>query len=169
MCGLILASERLLIVLFDRSFTAEHGIITVRQPGYRGGLPERFGLWFPVYQRFRYWRDAGKFDQILERLQIRLNQDGLIGLDTWMIELHRGACNPSLFRRREKEGPEEPLDHALGRNRGGPATKIYLIRDANGMPLRFLLSPRQASDIGHAQLLLEQVRIPGKPGKSRSQ
>jgi len=42
-----------------------------------------------------------------------------------------------------------------------------MICDANGVPLRFMLSPGQASDIAHAQPLLDQVRIPGKPGRPR--
>ena len=49
-------------------------------------LPERFGPWSTVYQRFRDWRDDGTFDQVLERLHICLNQEGLIDLDTWMID-----------------------------------------------------------------------------------
>ena len=49
-------------------------------------MPERFGPWSTVYQRFRDWRDDGTFDQVLERLHIRLNQEGLIDLDTWMID-----------------------------------------------------------------------------------
>jgi transposase len=42
-----------------------------------------------------------------------------------------------------------------------------MLCDANGVPLRFLLSPGQASDISNAQTLLDQVRIPGKPGRPR--
>ena len=49
-------------------------------------LPERFGPWSTVYQRFRDWRDEGTFDRVLERLHVRLNQEGLIDLDTWMID-----------------------------------------------------------------------------------
>lgn len=45
-------------------------------------LPERFGLWSAVYQCFFDWRDDGTLDQVLERLHIRLNQEGLIDLDT---------------------------------------------------------------------------------------
>ncbi|RMV37479.1 hypothetical protein ALP13_04926, partial [Pseudomonas syringae pv. maculicola] len=37
----------------------------------------------------------------------------------------------------------------------------------NGVPLRFMLSPGQASDIAHAQPLLDKVRIPGRPGRPR--
>ena len=49
-------------------------------------MPERFGPWSTVYHRFRDWRDCGTFDQMLRRLHIRLNGQGLIDLDTWMIE-----------------------------------------------------------------------------------
>lgn len=46
------------------------------------GLPERFG----PYQRLHDSRDDGTFDRVLERLHVRLNQEGLIELDTWMID-----------------------------------------------------------------------------------
>ena len=49
-------------------------------------MPERFGPWSTVYQRFRDWRNRGAFDQMLKRLHIRLNEQGLIDLDTWMID-----------------------------------------------------------------------------------
>lgn len=49
-------------------------------------LPERFGPWSTVYQRFRDWRDDGTFTKVLERLHIRLREDGLIDLETWMID-----------------------------------------------------------------------------------
>lgn len=48
-------------------------------------LPERFGPWSTVYQRFRDWRDDGTFERLLERLHVRL-KEGLIDLDTWMID-----------------------------------------------------------------------------------
>lgn len=42
--------------------------------------------------------------------------------------------------------PAEPLDHALGRSRGGWGTKIHILCDAEGHPLYFYLSPGQAHD-----------------------
>jgi len=41
-------------------------------------MPERFGPWRTVYHRFRDWRIRGIFDQ--------LNDQGLIDLQTWMID-----------------------------------------------------------------------------------
>ncbi|UQB34127.1 IS5 family transposase [Pseudomonas tremae] len=145
-----------------------HGILWILCSGAAWrDLPERFGPWSTVYQRFRDWRDDGTFERILERLHIRLNQEGLIDLDTWMIDSTAVRATRASSGAGKKGGPEEPLDHALGRSRGGLTTKIHMVCDANGVPLRFMLSPGQASDIAHAQPLLDQVRIPGKPGRPR--
>lgn len=84
-------------------------------------MPDRFGPQSTAYQRFRGWRNHGTFDQMLKRLHLRLNE------------------------------PDEPPDHALGRSRGGLTTKNHMLCDANGTPLRFLLSGGQASDISYAQ------------------
>ncbi|GAB3377427.1 hypothetical protein GCM10027514_14790 [Azotobacter armeniacus] len=35
-------------------------------------LPERYGPWKTVYQRFRQWRDGGTFEQVLRHLHLRL-------------------------------------------------------------------------------------------------
>lgn len=49
-------------------------------------LPERYGPWKTVYQRFRHWRDNGTFERILSRLHLKLRQNGNLDLDTWMID-----------------------------------------------------------------------------------
>lgn len=64
-----------------------------------------------------------------------------------------------------KKGGEEPTDHALGRSRGGLATKIHMVSDARGIPLHFTLSGGNASDISHAQRLLDGVHIPSSRGR----
>lgn len=38
------------------------------------------------FHRFRCWRDDGTFQQVLSRLHLRLREDGLMDLDTWMID-----------------------------------------------------------------------------------
>lgn len=49
-------------------------------------LPQRFGPWKTVYQRFRQWRDNGTFEQVLRHLHLRLREEGFIDLDTWMVD-----------------------------------------------------------------------------------
>lgn len=63
-------------------------------------------------------------------------------------------------------GPEEPIDHALGRSRVGLTTKIHMVCDVNGVPLRFSLYPAMPV-ISRMLRRLDQVRIPGKPGRPR--
>lgn len=56
--------------------------------------------------------------------------------------------------RRKKKDPEEPVDHALGRSRGGFSTKIHLLCDAEGNPLHFHLSGGQAHESTALESLL---------------
>ena len=49
-------------------------------------LPERFGPWQTVYDRFRDLRRSGLLDRIIERLQLRLNEAGLIDPDLFCID-----------------------------------------------------------------------------------
>jgi hypothetical protein len=41
-------------------------------------MPERFGPWSTVYQRFRDWRNCGAFGQMPKRFHTQLKQQGLI-------------------------------------------------------------------------------------------
>ena len=49
-------------------------------------LPERFGPWQTVYHHFAKWRRDGVFAEIIEALQIRLDDRGLIDWDLWCID-----------------------------------------------------------------------------------
>lgn len=49
-------------------------------------LPERYGPWQTVYDRFCRWRENGLFDRILERLQVRLDAAGRIDWDLWCVD-----------------------------------------------------------------------------------
>jgi transposase len=49
-------------------------------------VPERYGPWQTVYHRFNSMRKAGLLDRIIERLQLRLNEEGLIDPDLFCID-----------------------------------------------------------------------------------
>jgi transposase len=49
-------------------------------------LPERFGPWPTVYDRFNKMRKSGLLDRIIERLQLQLNEAGLIDPDLFCID-----------------------------------------------------------------------------------
>nr|WP_273910595.1 IS5 family transposase [Pseudomonas fontis] len=144
------------------------GVLWLLRPGAAWrDMPECFGPWRTVYHRFRVWRNRGTFDQMLKRLHLKLNDQGLIDLQIWMIDSTAVRATRASSGA-GKRGPDEPADLALGRSRGGLTTKIHMLCDANGVPLRFLLSGGQASDISYAQPLLDEVCIPAsKRGRPR--
>lgn len=96
---------------------------------------------------------------MLKRLHLRLNGQGLIDLQAWMID-STAVRATRVSSGTEKKGADEPADHALGRSRGGLTTKIHMFCDTNGTPLRFLLSGAQASDINYVQPLLDDITTP---------
>jgi transposase len=61
----------------------------------------------------------------------------------------------------------EPLDHAVGRSRGGLSTKIHQLVDGRGRPLVIAVTAGQAGDSPMLQWLLADLAVsrlgPGRP------
>ena len=75
-----------------------NGILWVLSDGGRWrNLPERFGPWQSVYDRFRSWTRRGLWDRILRHLQARkLSSDEidwqLFAIDGTVIRAHQSAA-----------------------------------------------------------------------------
>ncbi|WP_435122675.1 IS5 family transposase [Amycolatopsis thermoflava] len=54
----------------------------------------------------------------------------------------------------------EPPDHAIGRSRGGPTTKIHRLADGHGRPLVTLLIAGQAGDSPMFEPLMAHLQVP---------
>lgn len=67
--------------------TTFNGILWILRTGapWRD-LPERYGKWQSVCDRFNRSRKSGAFDRILKALRIRLDKDGLIDWDMWCVD-----------------------------------------------------------------------------------
>jgi transposase len=66
-------------------------------------LPERYGSWKTVYDRFRRYRIDGFFEGLLGKLQVQLNEQGLIDFDLWHVDsttvrAHKSAAGAGLKR-----------------------------------------------------------------------
>src|ERR1700754_4273064 len=64
-------------------------------------------------------------------------------------------------------GQTEPDDHAIGRSRGGPSTKIHLACDGHGRPLSVVLTGGNVNDTTLFEQVLAGVEFrrpgPGRP------
>jgi transposase len=107
-------------------------------------LPERFGPWEAVYDRFNRWRRDGTWSRIVTSLLDELDDTGQIDHDLWCIDgsvvrASRAAAGARMHARparrlggRKETQMQEPQDHALGRSRGGFGTKIHVACDSKG-------------------------------------
>ena len=106
-------------------------------------LPERFGNWNSVFQRFNRWCKAGVFTRIMETLQ---DPDlGVLMLDSTIIRAHQHAAGA--------EGSSAEAE-ALGRSRGGFSTKIHVACDGLGKPVKIILTPGQDHDVTQGPALI---------------
>jgi transposase len=69
-------------------------------------VPERYGPWQTVYDRFRKWCRNGLWDRILRRLQARRMNEGdidwsLFAIDGTVIRAHQSAAGAGKKKHRE--------------------------------------------------------------------
>ena len=88
-------------------------------------LPARYGKWQSVHHRFSRWRRDGTFDRVLKALQIRLDQDGLIDWDLWLVD------GTSIRATRAAAGAPKKNTRGTGSN---PTTTTWAAAAADGDP-----------------------------------
>jgi transposase len=125
-------------------------------------IPERYGNWTTIYDRYTWWRRDGTWDRIVRALQRKLDAAGQIDWNQWsldgtIVRAHRAAAGAP---HDPVDGADEPVNHALGRSVGGFSTKIHLLSDSTGVPLDALLTPGQTHESTQLEAVLEQADIP---------
>ena len=104
-------------------------------------LPQDFGNWNSVFQRFRRWVRSGVFDQMFEALAADADFEYII-VDGTIVRVHQHGSGA-------RGGTQ-----AIGRSRGG--LTIVALVDALGNLVRFVLLPGQRHDsAGVAPLLTD--------------
>lgn len=109
-------------------------------------LPERFGPWKNVFNRFSRWARAGLWQRRFESLQLQVDPRGCI-VDACVVRAHLDAC-----------GAKGGGCNAFGRSRGGFSTKVHALVDYKGRPLRLVLTPGQRHEMVAAGELLEAAQ-----------
>lgn len=115
-------------------------------------LPPRFGNWNSVYQRFRRWSLAGRWDSLFGRIPARSSAKLLL-IDSTIVKAHPHAAGA----RKEKRSGSE----ALGRSRGGLTTKIHAVVSEHGRLLRSILTGGEVGDATQSMVLIR-----GLPGEA---
>jgi len=146
-------------------------------------LPERYGKWKSVYDRFNRWARDGTTDRILERVHLKLDASGRIDFDLWCIDgtsirASRSAAGagggkgdgragrprprPLPRRLRDEAPPGRRLRRrpALGRRHGGPGPRVEVAGAGPGRRADQASRPGPAASParGHARAR------PGPPG-----
>ena len=110
-------------------------------------LPEVYGKWSAVFRRFKRWSDKGIWERLFEYC-IEDPDLEYVMMDATIVRAH--ACAAGL----EKDSHNK---EALGRSKGGYTTKIHILADGLGNPLKFIVTPGQTSEITQANELLADV------------
>ena len=97
-------------------------------------LPDIYGPRTTCYNRFVRWRKAGIWDCIMRALTAA--QDANVQMiDTTMVRVHQQAACIA-----------DSGNQAIGRSRGGLTSKLHVVVDGKGLPLRLGITAGQAHD-----------------------
>jgi transposase len=148
---------------------------------YRCGIawrdvPEVFGPWQTIWTWHHRMSAEGTWDAVLARLLATADQTGIIdwtvSVDSTIARAHQHATNIT----RDTGGwvelhdlASEPLDHGIGRSRGGLTSKIHHLVDGRGRPLVVLVRAGQANDGPVLEHLLAHLKVDcGGRGRPRT-
>ncbi len=73
-------------------------------------MPERYGKWQTVYDRYRRWTREGLFDRMLHRLHLELDDDGRIDWDVFDVDGSNVRAHQSAAGASKKGAPTTPWD-----------------------------------------------------------
>jgi transposase len=92
-------------------------------------MPERYGKWKTVNGRFNRYRGNGTFDRILKALQIRLDKQGKIDWDLWLVDGSnvRASRVAAGARKKRVKGSSTnlPTTHWVARAADGEASSTW--------------------------------------------
>ncbi len=110
-------------------------------------MPERYGPWETVYNRFRRWQRDSTWHRVFEQLQARADAEGLItwdvSVDSTIARAHQhaaGAPKKGICRSSHpvvsSPSPTTTDSDAPG---GGPTTKLHLAVEQAEKPMSLVI------------------------------
>lgn len=111
-------------------------------------LPKCYGAHKSVHKRFICWVKKGIWDDLLSYFAKDCDRESFM-IDATIARAH--ACASGY-----KKGQQ--AEQALGRSKGGFTTKIHALVDALGLPIKFILTPGQSSEVKQAPELIKDLK-----------
>lgn len=131
-------------------------------------VPPQYGSWSACYGLFRRWQRAGTWLVIWKLLQAFAEAAGVIvwqvSVDSTIMRAHQHAAGARRDGDGQAEPPagsgqHEPLDHGLGRSRGGWTTKLHLACEQGCRVLALLVTAGQAGDSPQFTTVLDAIGV----------
>jgi transposase len=107
-------------------------------------LPESFGDWNNTHRRWSRWAKRGVWVTILALLAVDADNEYAM-IDSTIVRAHQHSAGA------KKNAGE---DQAIGKSKGGLSTKIHVLVDALGNPLKIILTAGQVHDLAGADALV---------------
>jgi transposase len=108
-------------------------------------LPDHFGPWKTVFNRFNRWSKLGIWASLFDLIRGELD-DKWNFIDGTYVKAHQHSSG----------GIEAREEKTIDRSRGGNTTKIHMLTDAHGNPNTFDITTGAAHDVSSAPKLVEQ-------------
>jgi transposase len=96
-------------------------------------MPERYGKWKSVHDRLCRWRGNGTLDRILTALRVRLDKQGKIDWDLWLVDGSNVRASRVAAGARKKRGEETASNptttHWVAAAADGEANSTWLLTE----------------------------------------
>jgi len=141
-----------------------------------GDLPEVFGPWQTVWTWHHRMATDGTWDQVLATLTARADAAGKVdwslSVDSTIARAHQHATNITRLTgassNYKNSTAPEPLNHGIGRSRGGLSTKVHQLVDGHELALVIAITAGQAGDSPMFWPLLTELRVARAAGRPRT-
>ncbi|MBK8971205.1 MAG: IS5 family transposase [Hahellaceae bacterium] len=108
-------------------------------------LPEYFGHWNAVYKKFNAWSARGVWTKVFDFLVTEPDLEWEF-IDGSYIKAHQHSA-----------GAAGSGDQAIGPSRAGKTSKIHMVVDAFGLPIKFEVTGGQIHDSTAADAIIEEI------------